>query len=205
MNGFQVLRIFEWIIKFAYIQLLWVCFSVLGVVIFGIFPATAAMFAVMRKWLMGETDIPVLKSFFEFYKENFIKGNVLGFILSIIAFTLFIDFQLLNQASGIVIRLLFYLLLAITFMFIITSLYTFPMLVRSNFSVLQVLKNSFFIMIVSPLSTIMIIAASIIHLFTILQFPGLIFVFGISPIIFIIMWSTNLSYLNIERKKEIMN
>lgn len=205
MNGFQILRISEWIIKFAYIHLLWICFSIIGGLILGVFPATVAMFGVIRRWLQGDTDIPVLKTFYIFYKNTFIKSNVLGFFLSITGFAFYIYFQLIDQTSGIFIKVLFYLLLIMTFMFIMTALYIFPIFVQNRFTVLEVFKNAFFMMIISPWSTIMIISTIIIYSYIILHFSGLIFIFGISPLVLIIMLSTNLSYLNIRKKKEMLN
>jgi uncharacterized membrane protein YesL len=202
MSGFGILRIPEWMIKIAFINFLWVCFSILGIIIFGIFPATIALFAVIRKWLMGETDIPIFKNFWAFYKKDFLKSNFLGLMLVVIGITLYIDYQLLQQVSSNLIQWVYYLLLTITFMFIMTFLYTFPVFVHYDISVFQVMKKAFLIMIISPLSTIMIIAGSIILYFTMTNFPGLIPIFGVSLLAFLIMWSTNLSFANIRNKNE---
>ncbi len=69
-------RICTWIMRMAYVNLLWVAFSLLGLGIFGFFPATAAMFVVIRKWLSSEQDIPVFKTFWNAFKTEFIKINI---------------------------------------------------------------------------------------------------------------------------------
>ncbi len=69
MGGFY--RVSEWIMRFAYVNILWGLFTLAGLVLFGFMPATVAMFTVIRKWLMGETDIPVFKTFFASFKKRF--------------------------------------------------------------------------------------------------------------------------------------
>lgn len=46
-------------------------FTLLGLGVFGIMPATAALFAVMRKWIQGQDNVPVLKTFWQEYKGEF--------------------------------------------------------------------------------------------------------------------------------------
>ena len=93
MGGFY--RISEWIMRLAAINLLWVVCSipfafivltafvseasafysymVIALIIspFTLFPATSAMFGVARKWVMGELDIPLFRTYFRIYKENY--------------------------------------------------------------------------------------------------------------------------------------
>ncbi len=42
-------RICEWVMRLAYVNLLWIGIFWLGLVVFGFFPSSAAMFAVVRK------------------------------------------------------------------------------------------------------------------------------------------------------------
>ncbi len=44
----------EWITLLAVLQLLWTGLTLLGLVLFGISPATVAMFTTLRKRLQGE-------------------------------------------------------------------------------------------------------------------------------------------------------
>jgi uncharacterized membrane protein YesL len=198
---FGILKIPEWIVRFAYTNMLWILFTLMGGIILGIFPATTAMFAVVRRWLLGETDIPVFKTFWGFYREDFLKSNLLGLILTMIGLALYIDYQLLYQVGNDALRWLHYLFLTITSLFLLTLLYTFPVFVHYQLKVLQVLKTSFFIMAVSPLSTIMMIAGSILIYFSLVSFPGFVPIFSASLLSFLIMWAAHLSFLKIDRKK----
>lgn len=201
-KAFSILRVSDWILKLAYLNVLFIVFSFLGCLIAGVFPATAAMLTVIRKWLMGDTEIPVFSTFWTSYKKDFFKSNFLGYILTFIGSTIFMYYLLLNQTVSELVVWLRYPLFMITIIYIVFLLYVFPVFVHYEMKVPQVLKTTFLIMSVSPLSTIMMIAASIIFYFTMLNFPGLIPLFGGSLIGFIVMWSSYLAFLHLKRKEE---
>lgn len=196
-----ILKIPEWIVKFAYVNFLWFFFTAIGLVVVGLFPATMALFAIMRKWIMGETDIPTFKTFWFYYKRDFVKGNIVGFVLTTISFVLYFDYVLLEQSGGLLFKILFSLLLPTIFMFIFTICYCFSVFVHYEYKPLHVIRNAFLVMIVSPLSTVMMIAGMVILYFSLRNFPGLIVLFGPSLLAFLIMWSSYISFENILSKK----
>ncbi|MGG1687820.1 YesL family protein, partial [Pseudalkalibacillus sp. NRS-1564] len=75
LNGLwgKFYRITEWVARLVYVQCLWLVFSIVGLLVAGIFPATMGMFAVVRRWQLGETDVPVFPEFWTTYKQEFIK------------------------------------------------------------------------------------------------------------------------------------
>jgi uncharacterized membrane protein YesL len=91
MGGFYTAS--QWLTRIVCVNLLWLFFSVVGLLLLGFFPATASMFAVLRKWLMGDTDIQVFKSFWGFYKKDFIKTNMIGYFVVIIGLILYMDYR----------------------------------------------------------------------------------------------------------------
>ena len=201
-KAFSILRISDWILKLAYLNALFIAFSFLGCLIGGVFPATTAMLTVIRKWLMGDTEIPVFSTFWVSYKKDFLRSNLLGYILTFIGFTIFMYYLLLNQTVSEVVVWLRYPLFIVTIIYIVFLLYVFPVFVHYEMKVPQILKTTFLIMSISPLSTIMMIAAGIILYFTMSNFPGLIPLFGGSLIGFIVMWSSYLAFSHLKRKEE---
>ncbi|KPC99769.1 hypothetical protein LR69_02005 [Geobacillus sp. BCO2] len=78
----KLYRACEWITRLAYINLLWLVFTVFGLVILGIAPATVALFTIVRKWLLfHDHDVPVLKTFVRTYKGEFWRANRIGLLL----------------------------------------------------------------------------------------------------------------------------
>jgi len=194
MSGLYTLT--EWITKFAYVNLLWIGCSLLGLGLFGISPATTAMFTVIRKWIMGESDIPVFQTFWSTYKKEFLRSNGLGLALTILASIIYIDLNYIKIGTSIQIPL--YLII---FAMIMTVLYIFPVYVHYEVKFSQMFKNAFFIMIVNPVPNMIMIIGFIAAIFVMRFIPALWFIFGGSITAGIIMASCYLAFQKIEKKK----
>jgi uncharacterized membrane protein YesL len=158
MGGFY--KLLEWISRLAFLNILWISFSLLGLVIFGFFPATVAMFAVVRKWMLGKDDVSIFKTFWSAYKKEFLKSNLLGLIIFAIGIILYIDFQFIQNASNSFISILYIPFSIITIICICMLFYIIPIFVHYDMKISQVIKNSFFVMIMNPLSTFYMLIGS---------------------------------------------
>ncbi|MFB3171181.1 YesL family protein [Neobacillus sp. 179-C4.2 HS] len=193
MSGLYTLT--EWITRFAYVNLLWIGFSLLGLVVFGISPATVAMFTIIRKWIMGDNDFPVFQTFWNSYKKEFLRGNRLGLVIALLAYIIFIDLNYIKLDT--IIQIPLYLII---FAIVMTILYIFPVYVHYNVTFIQLFKNSFFIMMVNPLSSILMLIGFVALFFVMKFLPALSFFFGGSLSAGIIMSSCYLAFQKIEKK-----
>ncbi|MBM7570082.1 YesL family protein [Aquibacillus albus] len=201
MWGFY--RVCVWIMNFVYLNILWMAFTLLGLVFFGFAPATVSLFAVVRKWIQGYTDVPIFKSFWRNYKKEFFKSNVIGLILSVFGYILYVDFQLVLHSANSTIQQITYLpLLLLILTYTLTLLYVFPVYVHYEVNILQVLKNAFIIMIMRPLNTIMLIAGTAVVYYVLRFVPGLIPFLSMSLWAYVMMWCSNLVFKRIEEKQE---
>jgi uncharacterized membrane protein YesL len=196
IGGFY--RLCDWIMKLAYINILWISFSLLGLIVFGLFPATAAMFVIVRKILMDKDEIPILKTFWESYKSEFLKSNILGLILIITGYILYIDILFLRNSTGF-INLLYYPTLVLALGFVLTLLYVFPTFVHFDQRILQVIKNAFVIMLMNPLSTVLMVIGSFAVYLLMTTIPGLIPLFSGSILSFVIMWASFFAFSRIKK------
>lgn len=202
ISGFNILKTSEWILKLLFLNFLFITFSFTGLVIFGVFPAITAMLTVIRKWLMGETEIPIFSTFLKTFKKEFLRSNLLGTIVTFIGITILLYYFFLNQSQVESIFWLRYPFLLISFIYILFLLYLFPVFVHYEMKIFHVLKTTFLIMTISPLSSVMMIAGMIIIYFTISNYPGMIPLFGGSLLGFITMWSAYLAFSNLKRKQD---
>src|SRR5699024_1115589 len=115
-NGFY--KVAEKITRFAYVNILWIAFTMAGLGILGFFPATAAMFAVIRKWGQGYDDIKVFPTFLETYKKEFKKANIVGYILFLIGYLLTIEFQILRNHGDLAYMIASYGVIALFVLYI---------------------------------------------------------------------------------------
>lgn len=181
MGGFY--KISEWIMRLSVTNVLWiVCslpfiillfpvlfaqdsgqllgyFIVAGIVApFTLFPATAAMFSVARKWVMGEVDAPLLRTFFRNYKDSYVQSMIGGIIYVILFSILIVDFRvyLVKLES---LRLLSYLFIALLALLAVSLFNFFSMVVHYHMKTMQLLKNAVLLTIGRPfrsLSTVIL-------------------------------------------------
>lgn len=184
-----------WAMKLAYVNLLWTIFTLLGFGVFGFMPATVAMFSVIRKWNMGEEDIPVFKTFWDTYRKEFFKANGLGIILFIIGYILVIEFQILRLQENIIYFIVSFGVLAIFILYAIVLTYFFPIYVHFNLKITDYLKWPFIIGVVHPILTLFMMGgfAAIVYV-TYITIPAILFFFGGSVTAYFIMWGASKTF-----------
>ncbi|WP_054705945.1 DUF624 domain-containing protein [Bacillus sp. JCM 19041] len=107
-------RVSVFISKLAYVNALWIGFTLLGLIVFGAAPATVALFTVTRAWVNKEWDVPVFKTFWSIYKEEFWRANASGIALFAVGFLLYWNLTLF-AGSGLVMLVVRGILLVIAF------------------------------------------------------------------------------------------
>ncbi|MEK5036965.1 YesL family protein [Sporosarcina sp. FSL K6-3457] len=193
-------RACEWIWRLAYINLLWILFTTLGLILFGIAPATFAMFAVIRKWVMGEEEINVFQTFWKSYRSDFWKTNLLGWILIIGGFILYIDFLFIGNFQGGYATLLSGLLILLSILYLVICVYIFPVFSHYELKFFQYIKYAVHIGITSPLSTILIGICALAVYYVVAFIPGITPFFSVSVLSYIIMRLAYHSFCKVERK-----
>jgi uncharacterized membrane protein YesL len=182
------IRLGDWALKLFLLNLLWILFSLIGLLIGGIFPATVALFAVIRKLIMPNQDVPLFKLFWNTFKKDFIKANLLGYLLLVGGFVLYVNLRVLQQLdSSLVNTLLSAATLIIAFLYLLTLLNVFPVFVHFNLKTIQHIKYAFILSIGKPLQSLLLIAGVAVTIFVLLQVPGLIPVFGVSLLSLVVM------------------
>lgn len=190
----------SWITKMMYLNLLWIVFSLLGLVVFGLFPATAAMFAVTRKWVLGEKEIPVTKTFWKAYKSGFLQINIIGLVITAIGAILYIDLRFFQTSEHVLLSFLAFFIIFALFIFFAVILYIFPMYVHYKFNTFEYLKKSLIIVIGKPLNSIMMIVGSYLLYVVYSMVPFLILLVSGSLASFVLMWIAMRSFPRYEVK-----
>lgn len=192
----------EWITKFAYLNLLWIIFTLLGGVIFGLFPSTISMFAIVREWLKGETDIPLFSTFWKNYRVEFINSNLLGVIVTVITAIIVLDIFYIQSTNSDSLTWTYLPLFAFMLLFIMFLFYLFPSFVHFNLKIGQVIKNSFFIMLINPITTLLIFLCLLPFFYLISLLPAIGFIFGGSIYAFISMKFSLHAFQKVSDKQE---
>lgn len=184
-------RISEWVVRLIVTNLLWLfcnlpilyfTFNILfapedvfqeslfvnSVVIailapFIFFPSTAAAFSVARKWVMGDLDVPLVRTFFRGFKSNY-KMSMLGGLIIVPLWALY-AFDYYYYVTTVT-PALSYLFLAIGLFLFAFTLHFLSMTVHFNMRLWQLFKNAAVISIGRPLISlgIVIVSGAIIYI-----------------------------------------
>lgn len=197
-------KLLEWIPRLAFLNLLWISFSLLGLIIFGFFPATVAMFAVARKWMLGNDEMSIFKTFWTTYKREFLKSNVLGVIIVAIGLILYIDFHFVQHAANSFASILYVPFFIITLIFISMLFYIIPIFVHYDMKLSHVIKNSFFVMIMNPLSTFYMLIGSFGILFVLSYAPPICLLYSGNLLALFIMKPATNAFEKINQKSQLL-
>lgn len=191
----------EWMVRFAKLNLLWILFSTLGFIVLGVMPATVALFAVVRKWVYGQT-VPISRFFWLSFKNNFLKANMAGSIVVLIGLILYFDYQFLQAGQHPLLNILALIILFMSFFYIVMILFFFPVFVHYDLSMIGYLKNSLLMGILYPKQTFLMVMALIFVYYISVSYPALLPFFSMSMLAFVLMWFSKQTFLKVEQNKK---
>lgn len=195
-------RIAEYIMLLAYANLLWILFTLMGAIVFGAFPSTAALYTVMRKWIMKEEDVAVWKTFWNTFRAELFKANAAGYLFLVVGFIIYIDLKFFQSQGSLIALTLSYFFVILFILYLIMCLFFFPVFVHYELKTLQYLKQTFFIVMLRPLEAILAVAGSIAVYYVMLISPGLIPFFSMSLTAYIITWFASRAFTKLGIKAE---
>ncbi|MCM3340386.1 DUF624 domain-containing protein [Paenibacillus sp. MER TA 81-3] len=204
MGGFY--RISEWIMRFSVTNVLWLLCSspffffllmkllvmqqnflnesitmnwAMGIVApFTLFPATAAMFSVARKWVMGETDVKLLSTFFKSYKENYKQAMIGGIFYTFLFVIMYVDYTVyMTQLKSF--QAIGFVMLGFLIVLFVSLFNFFSMVSHYHMKTVQLVKNSILLTLLRPLRIIMttVVSGAILY-FSLFKWPFLIIFFS---------------------------
>ncbi len=180
--------LFEWIMNLVYVNILWIVFTILGLGIFGIMPATAAMFHVTRKWVMGERDFQIFPLFWEKYKCEFVQIQALGLIFGTVGFLLLFNYHFFSEQNIIFGK---FSMLGLMLLYSVSILFLFPIYVHFDMKLLSYIKSTFIIGISHILQGLVIVSGCA-FIFIVCSFFSATFFFLFGSLS--ALWTTYIAY-----------
>lgn len=169
-----------WLIHLAWLNSLWIIFTLLGLGLFGWAPATTTLLSVIRKQMLTEGEIPIFQAFWQSYKRDFIKANVMGFIVVMGLSGLWLSLGTLSDLDLTIRIVMGTWFLLITCLFSIVAIFIFPVFTYFDTTI----KNYFHYALLiglSHLHYLIMIIAMLVGLYGLFNlFPGLLLFFAFS-------------------------
>lgn len=193
-------RVMNWVTRLLYLQVLWVLFTLVGLVVGGIFPATFAMFGMTRKWIREGTEFQLFPAFKEMYRASFFQTNGLGWWMVLLAFSLGYYFTITSAMGGAFGLLSIVLLISVSLVAGMTSLFIIPVYVHYDVRLLQVIRHAVIIAMTHPLNVIGLLITVIVFYYLFLLIPGVFVLVGVSSFAVVSMLIANRAFMRVERK-----
>lgn len=162
------------------------------------FPATTAMFALTREWILNQEQDSLIKTYFHFYKENYKKSVFGGLFLTGMWVIWVGDFYYVKDMSTI----LMFAILILGLVLYVFTIHFFSVSVHYHEKTLKLIKNAFLLTLGSPVLFFVILITNGLLLY--ISFSGFIILvpfFTGSLIAFISFSAFYRLYLNIVEKK----
>lgn len=195
-------RVCEWITKFAYVNVLWVAFTLVGFIVFGFAPSTIALFSIVRKWILGESEFSILSTFWSIYKREFRKANLLWLLFMTVFTLMYIDWVLINSMQGTFYYFMLGCFIICAMLLTVVLIYIFPVYVHFEGSIFHYLKSALLLGASFPFRTFVMIISVVTCVFLGLLFPGVGILFLGSGISFALMYLSYSLFTSVTPKGE---
>lgn len=186
------------VIRLVYFHIIWLMFSISGLGILGIFPATMTVAYATNLTLNGRSFS--IKELFIYYKNNFIVSNALGFIATVVFIFILIDIRLSVHYTQSYIIYIFFLVI-LTLLYLVFSV-MFPTYIRYDLPILGCYKQSLYLLLGKPLLILQLLVVNYITYRLYVPFPILLIGFGVTLPLYFTVWATNYSYFKIEKLRD---
>ncbi|MBC2188046.1 YesL family protein [Listeria booriae] len=173
----------QWLIRFVWANLVWLFLIIIGLGIFGFMPATAALFAVTRKWSQKDIDIAIWPTAWKAYKKAFLETNIAGLCFAGILGFLYVDLRIVFATmNGLVSSLLYFFLFFLFAMTLLALVNYFSVYVHFIYPLRGYLMQSFLLAFTSWKTSLLLIAGFGVAVYLIAQVPALVlFISGVLP------------------------
>ncbi|MFC4386338.1 YesL family protein [Gracilibacillus marinus] len=187
----NIMQMLDKLVKLVWMNCLWVFFTLLGGIILGLMPATAAVSSLVRKMIKNEEVESVFREFWTLYKNNFKSSNIIGIFFWIAVLFIYIDFNFLITTSNMVGTVL---LIGVSMLFFILTgllLHFFPIYSRFEMKKSEYLKLAFVMTMTKPITTILMVLWLFVVGILCIEFTVLI------PLLFIVLVILGINWLSI--------
>lgn len=194
----------EWIVTLAYLNLLWIGFSLLGLIFFGIGPATITVYALIRKKLRQGDLAHIFTQFRKEFRKQLNPGNVYFPIVMGIGIFLYIDMQIISvlPQSTIVQLVVIPSLIILTALAIIVATFTIGCYIEKEQSVFKSFQQGLWVTMISPVSGLVILHALLLQFLILTYIPAFILFFSMSLYAFMTEWIMNKAFNRMKTKKK---
>lgn len=173
----------------VYLNLLWVLFSCLGLIVLGVSPATTVLYKLSARLINGE-EFPLFQTYWTEFKAEFIKANLLIGTMGLSFYVLLVQYQILSLYNNLYFLVARYIIIGFVFMFLMVTVFILPVFAKyPTASLKDIYKLAFIFGVSRPVfSVATLIGLTAINWFILSYLPVVIIFLGISVNVFAHQW-----------------
>lgn len=149
----RIIRIIETIADFFVLNVVWVIACLPFITIF---PATAALFAVVRGWQRGQ-HAGVLRPFLTHMRDQWQQRIWVGLLWGIVSGLIIFDYLVLDSLPPSLRAPMVVLLVVLSLLLATMTAFLFPAMAQFDLTASQLLRASLFLAITNPLTTLLVV------------------------------------------------
>lgn len=162
------------------LQLLFIAFTLTGLIIIGFFPALLAIMAVTRQYKKETADAPIHTMYWRYYKENFLKGNL--YFLPFFALSSGLVYFIRHLKETGADPILYYGSWIVAIILLIFWIYGLPSFVHLHMTFAHFIRGTFLITLIRPFHTVLIAAMVIAVVWIGINWSPILAIFLIAPL-----------------------
>ena len=188
------------------VQLLWIVFTTIGLIVFGYYPATIAAFKTIRHFKNNDESLQHLPKYFsESFFGNLKVGSVIGIGNLFILYLLITNIRLTSLMQSSLSIYIFTLLLFFLILFLIVQPFILMVMSVSKDTLKKTIACAILLAYSSPISCIVIVLLMGLYILGIWLIPSLYMVIGITvPILLLVAWGEQKISLIISQSEELV-
>lgn len=194
----------EWFYFLLVLQLFWLMGLILGGIILGIFPATYACFAVVRKRLQ-KGDVRINKEFWKVYQAYFLTSQFEGWIWILIGMFIYYDIRILFAYQNIFSFIVGSIFVSILMIYGMITMLILPIHSRYELTVLNRIRLALIIAITFPHISVGLTVGTMIIYFITTKLPIFFMFIGVSSIALLYTYVSIFAFQKVEKTGYIRN
>ncbi|MFD6288385.1 YesL family protein [Streptomyces sp. NPDC060205] len=173
-----------WVARLAWLNVLWLAATLCGAVVAGFFPATAAVFAVLRRWMTDpdSREKSTAASFWRLARPEMLRANAVGYGATAVVALLTLDLWLTRTHGGPLAGVLFAASVAATALVAATLVQLPFVYVHLEAPVLTLVRTAWWYALSRPADTLAVLAAWVAASYAMGRYPGLTVFFGMTAV-----------------------
>lgn len=199
----MIMKVLDWLVTLAYLNLLWLGFSLLGLIFLGVGPATVAVHSIVKMKLKQGDLSHVFSKFKSEFKKHFKNGNIYFGLFTAAILFIYVDIRVIQSLpqNNFIQMVVLPALIILSALVLIVATFTLGIYLEFNNPLMKSIKDGFWLALISPVSALVMVHTFLVGFLIFAYVPALMLFYSLSFYAFITQWAMSKTFKRIKKKK----